>query len=99
MDSTGLLVPGNSSHSSAFMELRALLNFYKTAGLVHQSVHGCTLLHLTVSTSPEETLHKGGGKLSDNFVNNLDPDRTLKANFTLSLEGLSRINLATDMKT
>jgi len=48
----------------------------------------CTLIHpclyLTVFTSPKELLHNDDGKLSNSLVNGSEPDRALKANFTLS---------------
>ena len=78
--------------------LKALLNFCKILGRVYQSVHVWALLHLTVSTSPEEALHNGGGKFSHSFVKGSHPDKILKASFTLSLLGWSGISLATDMK-
>jgi len=51
-----------------------------------------------IYTSLIEALLKGGGKLSDNLVNVSDPARISNVNFTLSLDGLSGINFAMDIK-
>ena len=50
IDSTWLVVPGKTSHSSGVIELYALLNFFRTCGRLNHCDQVSTLFGLRVST-------------------------------------------------